>query len=198
MFSGIIKSTGMITSIVASGTNRRMSIASPLTDTLSIDQSVAHDGVCLTVVAIMADHYIVEVVHETLTKTTFQFLQVGHIINLETSISLSTLLDGHIVQGHVDTTLKCLDIKDLEGSWLMRFDLPAEYAQLVILHGSICLNGVSLTVAQLYDNTFEIAVIPYTFHNTNFQQLRPGSFVNAEFDLIGKYILRQKTIADFK
>lgn len=198
MFSGIIKSTGIITAIEESGTTRRMTITSPLADTLSIDQSVAHDGVCLTVVAIMADHYIVEVVHETLTKTTFQFASVGHMLNLETSISLSTLLDGHIVQGHVDTAIQCLEIKDLEGSWMMRFSLPTEYAELVISHGSICLNGVSLTVAQLNNDTFEIAVIPYTYYNTNFKQLRPGSFVNAEFDVIGKYILRQRTIGDHK
>jgi riboflavin synthase len=198
MFSGIIKSTGVITAIEHSGTTRRITITSPLASTLSIDQSVAHDGVCLTVIETTDDQYQVDVVHETLTKTTFQSLKVGHILNLETSLSLSTLLDGHIVQGHTDTTLKCLEVRDLSGSWNMKFDLPAEYAPLVILHGSICLNGVSLTVARLDTDAFEVAVIPFTFEHTNFQLLQPGSYVNAEFDVIGKYILRQNMVGGNK
>jgi riboflavin synthase len=198
MFSGIIKSTGSVQSVRLHGTTKRIAISSPLSETLSIDQSVAHDGVCLTVVAMHGHTHEVEVVLETMSKTTFQFLKEGHVVNLEKSITPTTLLDGHLVQGHADTTLKCLKVEDLDGSWKIKFNLPQEFAGLVIPHGSICLNGVSLTVANLYQDAFDVAIIPYTFQHTNFNRIRENDLVNVEFDLIGKYLLRQAELHSSK
>ncbi len=198
MFSGIIKSTGVVQSIETMGTTIRITIESIIADSLSIDQSIAHDGICLTIVNVSDGTYAVEVVMETLSKTTYQYLKEGQVVNLEKSITLATLLDGHLVQGHVDTILQCHGVEDLDGSWKIKFNLPSEYAGLVIKHGSICLNGVSLTVSNLYTDTFEVAIIPYTFEHTNFQHLVEGEFVNVEFDLIGKYLLRQAVISDQK
>ena len=181
-------------SIQATGSTKRITIASPLADELTIDQSIAHNGICLTVVAINDGTYEVEVVQETLSKTTFSELKEGDVINLEKSITPTTLLDGHLVQGHVDTTIKCLLIQDMAGSWKIKFNLPQEYAGLVISHGSICLNGISLTVANLYPDSFDVAIIPYTFEHTNFKHLLEGDEVNVEFDLIGKYLLRQAAL----
>jgi riboflavin synthase len=192
MFSGIIKSTGTVTAIATHGTTLQATIASPLAESLSIDQSISHDGVCLTIVAVEGDSHRVDIVQETISKTTLGRWSVGQLINLEKSITASTMLDGHLVQGHVDSTLLCLSRVDNVGSWNFKFALPAEYAPLVIPHGSICLNGVSLTVAQLDVDAFEVAIIPYTYQHTNFHQLKPGDYVNVEFDLIGKYILRQR------
>ena len=194
MFSGIIKSTGIVRSIQATGSTKRITIASPLADELTIDQSIAHDGICLTVVAINNGTYEVEVVQETLSKTTFASMKEGGVVNLEKSITPTTLLDGHLVQGHVDTTIKCMRIEDLIGSWKIQLNLPKEYAGLVIPHGSICLNGISLTVANLYPDSFDVAIIPYTFEHTNFKHLLEGNDVNVEFDLIGKYLLRQAAL----
>ncbi len=194
MFSGIIKSTGIVCSIQATGSTKRITIVSPLADELTIDQSIAHNGICLTVVAINDGTYEVEVVQETLSKTTFASLEEGAIVNLEKSISPTTLLDGHLVQGHVDTTIRCLHRQNLTGSWKITFNLPEEYAGLVIPHGSICLNGISLTVANLYPDSFDVAIIPYTFEHTNFKHLLEGDEVNVEFDLIGKYLLRQAAL----
>ena len=192
MFSGIIKATGIVNAISPLGTTRQVTIESAISGSLAIDQSIAHDGVCLTIVAVDGNQHKVDVVQETLSKTSLASLEIGHLINLEPSLTLSTLLDGHLVQGHVDTTLQCLEITDLHGSWKFKFAFPAEYMALVIPHGSICLNGVSLTIAQLYDDAFEVAIIPYTYRHTNFQHLQPGDWVNVEFDLIGKYLLRQQ------
>lgn len=194
MFSGIIKSIGVLESINTIGTNQRLSVASSISGELTIDQSISHDGICLTIVNVKNGIHEVDVVQETLSKTNFQFLKVGQLINLEKSITPTTLLDGHLVQGHVDTFLKCTQIEDNQGSWNLRFNLPNEFASLVIPRGSICLNGVSLTVANLYDDSFEVAIIPYTYAHTNFHLLRKGDFVNVEFDLIGKYLLRQAEV----
>jgi riboflavin synthase len=198
MFSGIIKSIGIVHSISISGTTKRIAIASPMSAELSIDQSIAHDGVCLTIIAAKNGIHEVAVVLETLSKTTFADLKEGSVVNLEKSITPTTLLDGHLVQGHVDTTLQCLKIEDLQGSWKIKFNLPQEYAGLVIPHGSICLNGVSLTVANLYTDSFDVAIIPYTFEHTNFKHLQKDNFVNVEFDLIGKYLLRQTELTKQK
>lgn len=185
---------GTVRAIQHMGSTKRFTIASHLADDLTIDQSIAHDGICLTVVGINDGTYDVEVVQETLSKTTFALLKVGDVVNLEKSITPTTLLDGHLVQGHVDTTIKCIRIEDLAGSWKIQFNLPKEYAGLVIPHGSICLNGVSLTVANLYPDAFDVAIIPYTFEHTNFKHLLEGDEVNVEFDLIGKYLLRQTAL----
>ena len=194
MFSGIIQSTGIVTAIEMSGTTKRLKIESSISSGLYIDQSIAHDGICLTVTAIESDSHWVDVVMETLSKTTFAHIQTGQMINLEKSLTLNSLLDGHLVQGHVDTTLKCLERIDENGSWNLKFNLPKEFVNLVIPRGSICLNGVSLTVANLFEDSFEVAIIPYTFNHTNFRFIQPAEEVNVEFDLIGKYLLRQKNI----
>jgi len=187
-----------VTSVKMSGSTKRISISSPLSPELHIDQSVAHDGICLTVVEVKDGTHEVDVVQETLSKTSFQWLKEGQLINLESSITPTTLLDGHLVQGHVDTVLRCLEIADLNGSWKIQFTLPVEHAGLVIPHGSISLNGISLTVANLYPDSFDVAIIPYTFEHTNFKNLRKGDFVNVEFDLIGKYLLRQIELTQSK
>jgi riboflavin synthase len=194
MFSGIIKSIGVLESISPIGTNRRLVIASPIAGELNIDQSISHDGICLTIVDVKNGIHEVDVVQETLIKTNFQFLKAGQLINLEKSITPTSLLDGHLVQGHVDTFLECLQIEDKQGSWNIKFNLPDEFASLVIPRGSICLNGVSLTISNIYDDSFEVAIIPYTYDHTNFHLLREGNYVNVEFDLIGKYLLRQAEV----
>jgi len=191
MFSGIVKAVGKVVSVHEQGSTLRIAISSPISNELTIDQSIAHNGVCLTIVKVHDGMHEVEVVEETLSKTTLCSIKAGDFINLERSITSSTLLDGHLVQGHVDTILKCLKLHDNHGSWNITFKLPHEYAGLVIPHGSICLDGVSLTVANLHFDSFEVAIIPYTFENTIFKHLREGDYVNVEFDLIGKYLLRQ-------
>jgi riboflavin synthase len=190
MFSGIIKSTGHVHTIQESGTTKRITIASSISNNLSIDQSVSHNGVCLTVVDLGEGMHVVEVVAETLSKTSFNAVAEGHVLNLETSISVNTLLDGHIVQGHIDSCLTCTKVEDKNGSWIFTFSLPASFAALVIAHGSVCINGVSLTVANLYEDTFDVAIIPYTYENTTFKHLQKGTEVNVEFDVIGKYLNR--------
>ncbi len=194
MFSGIIKSIGIVQSIQYEDSTKRITISSSISSEFGIDQSIAHDGICLTIVDVKERTHQVQVVHETLNKTTFKFLREGQAVNLEKSITPTTLLDGHFVQGHVDTVLTCQSVKDMDGSWMIKFNLPEEYTGLVIPQGSICLNGVSLTVANIYTDSFDVAIIPYTFEHTNFKFLREGALVNAEFDLIGKYILRQSKL----
>ncbi len=190
MFSGIIQYMGQVQSVRRHGTTLSLVVASPVSDQLKTDQSVSHDGVCLTVVETGKGTHTVEIVLETQSKTTFDQIEPGRLLNLECSVTPTSLLDGHLVQGHVDTALSCLDKKDLDGSWRYSFALPMEFAHLVIPHGSICLNGVSLTVANLFEDSFDIAIIPYTYAHTNFRMIQPGDRVNAEFDLIGKYIAR--------
>lgn len=191
MFSGIIKCLGKIETITDFGSSKSFVISSSISDSLSIDQSIAHDGVCLTVVKLEHGAHVVEVIQETLSKTAMGTYKEGQMINLEKSISAQTLLDGHLVQGHVDTTVTCTHISDLTGSWKFTFDLPNDFASLLIPQGSICINGVSLTVSSLSQTQFSVSVIPYTFNHTNFQYLKIGDAVNVEFDLIGKYIIRQ-------
>lgn len=191
MFSGIIQSTGTLQAIEEKGSTRVMTISSSISNSLHIDQSIAHNGVCLSVVHVEDGRHQVEVVNETLSKTNLGSLLPDHIVNLEKSITLATLLDGHLIQGHVDNTLHCEKIEDLDGSWLMQFNLPLEYQMLIIPHGAICLNGVSLTVANLFNESFNVAIIPYTYMHTCFKSMKEGDVVNVEFDLIGKYLLRQ-------
>ncbi|MEO6132235.1 MAG: riboflavin synthase [Saprospiraceae bacterium] len=191
MFSGIIQSTGTVLSMVDKGTTKRLSISSPFSSSFHIDQSIAHNGVCLTIVNVQDGWHEIDVVNETLSKTNLGYLKINDIINLEKSITMETLLDGHLIQGHIDNTITCQNIEDMDGSWMIGFDLASDYKPLIIPHGSICINGVSLTIANLYDDTFDVAIIPYTYQHTNFQFLREGDKVNVEFDLIGKYLLRQ-------
>ncbi len=191
MFSGIIKTVGKIESFEDKGSTRTFTISSSFSDSLKIDQSVSHDGVCLTIMNVYPGTHQVEVIHETLSKSTLGSVTVGYNVNLEKAISAYTLLDGHLVQGHVDTAVMCKKIVDLHGSWKLYFHLSDAYAGLLIPQGSICINGVSLTVSDLSKDSFAVDIIPYTYENTNLKFLKEGSPVNVEFDLIGKYIVRQ-------
>lgn len=191
MFSGIIQTTGIVQSIEDKGSTKLMTISSPISNSLHIDQSIAHNGVCLTIINVHDGNHQVEIVNETLSKTNLGSLKPGQIVNLEKSITMETLLDGHLIQGHVDNILRCEKNEDLDGSWLMQFNLPKEFEALIIPHGSICINGVSLTVANLFGDSFNVAIIPYTYEHTSFKFISEGDMVNVEFDLIGKYLIRQ-------
>jgi riboflavin synthase len=190
MFTGIIESLGRVNAVESKGTNKTFWIASPISHELRVDQSISHNGVCLTVEEQKDDLHRVTAIEETLEKSNLSYWQAGDLINLERCLVMNGRLDGHIVQGHVDTTADCIDRKDLRGSWEFRFEFPKKFSQLVIEKGSICLNGISLTIFNVKKSRFDIAVIPYTFEHTNIQSVKPGSTVNLEFDLIGKYVAR--------
>ena len=190
MFTGIIESLGRVNAIESQGTNKIFWIASPVSHELKVDQSISHNGVCLTVEEQKDDLHRVTAIEETLEKSNLGQWQPGDFVNLERCLVMNGRLDGHIVQGHVDTTATCLDRKDLQGSWEFRFEFPKKFSRLVIEKGSICLNGISLTIFNVKKTRFDIAVIPYTFEHTNIQSLNPGSKVNLEFDMIGKYVAR--------
>jgi riboflavin synthase len=190
MFTGIIEATGRISSITEEGTNKKFRITSSLVQELHIDQSLSHDGVCLTVESVQEDNYQVTAIAETLSKTCLSHWKPGSSINLERCLQLNGRLDGHMVQGHVDTTAICTNRSNLEGSWVFRFEFPESFRNLIIEKGSVAVNGISLTCFEVTDNAFSVAIIPYTFENTNIRELVNGSVVNIEFDLIGKYVER--------
>jgi len=191
MFTGIIETMGTVAAVTADGSNLQFTIESTIAGKLQVDQSVAHNGVCLTVVSIGSTSYQVTAVAETLAKTNLRTLHPGGKINLERSLLLGSRLDGHFVQGHVDTVATCIDKQTLDGSWLFRFHFPAEYGALIIEKGSICVNGVSLTVFNVGKDEFTVTIIPYTYTHTNFQTIETGSVVNIEFDVLGKYFSRR-------
>jgi riboflavin synthase len=191
MFTGIIENTGKIVSITPHGTNLSFWIESPISGELKVDQSVSHNGVCLTVEALAPNRHQVTAIEETLKKTELGSWQTGTEINLERCMVMNGRLDGHIVQGHVDTTAVCTERKELAGSWEYCFQFPPEFAHLVIEKGSIAVNGTSLTCFNVTKNSFRIAVIPYTYEHTNIHQLQVGSQVNIEFDMLGKYVQRR-------
>lgn len=195
MFTGIIESTGRISRVVKEGTNVHFTIESAISKELKVDQSVAHDGVCLTVVACDADSHTVTAVAETLLKTNLQGWEAGRTLNLERAMKLGDRLDGHIVQGHVDTTGICTERKEMDGSHLFRFSFPEKFAALIIEKGSVCINGVSLTAFEAGRDTFTVTIIPYTLGHTTFGQLKAGDPVNLEFDILGKYMLRMKELS---
>lgn len=195
MFTGIIEATGLVKDVQHNGSNVELWIESAITHELKTDQSVAHNGVCLTVVEIKDDLYRVTAVEETLNKTNLGGWEAGDKVNLERSLKVGSRLDGHFVQGHVDATAVCIEKQVLEGSWLFRFRFPAGYAALVIEKGSICINGVSLTVFNVGNDECTVTIIPYTYEHTNFNAIEEGSKVNIEFDVLGKYLLRQKELA---
>ena len=195
MFTGIIETTGTITHIETTGSNNTYFISSPLSNEFSVDQSVSHNGVCLTIEEINKDTHRVTAIDETLKKTNLGHWAVGDEINIERCMQMNGRLDGHIVQGHVDCTATCLERKDLEGSWEYRFEIPDTFAHLVIEKGSIAINGTSLTIFNVTRQQFNIAVIPYTFEHTNIKQVKAGTIVNIEFDMIGKYLARFRQIA---
>ena len=190
MFTGIIETTGVISSISGEGTNKTFQVISALSPELKVDQSLSHDGVCLTIEAVTEHTYQVTAIAETLSKTCLSQWRPGNRINLERCLQLNGRLDGHLVQGHVDTTAICTDRQNQQGSWIFRFEYPEVFKNLVIEKGSIAVNGVSLTCFEITDNAFSVAIIPYTFDYTNFRDLLPSSAVNIEFDLIGKYVER--------
>ncbi|MCG1037395.1 riboflavin synthase [Polaribacter sargassicola] len=188
MFTGIIETLGTITNIKKEKDNIHLTVKSNFTNELKIDQSVAHNGVCLTVVSIKDDTYTVTAIKETLEKTTLKDFEIGNLINLERGMKLGDRLDGHIVQGHVDHKGICSNIKTEEGSTIFTFTYDSKSNNVTIEKGSITINGVSLTVINSKKNEFSVAIIPYTLENTNFKLLKKGDNVNLEFDVIGKYI----------
>jgi riboflavin synthase len=188
MFTGIIEEIGFVTEIRQDGGNVHFIIQSTLSNELKIDQSVAHNGCCLTVVGLSSDQHVVTAIHETLQKTNLGRWTVGSKINLERCMSLNGRLDGHIVQGHVDGLARCVEITDENGSWRYRFDYQSEF--VTVEKGSITINGTSLTVVDSEDQSFAVCIIPYTYEHTNFQTLAVGDEVNLEFDIIGKYVAR--------
>lgn len=190
MFTGIIEAMGEICSLRKEGSNVHIEIESPITSELKIDQSVAHNGVCLTVVKINEGNYIVTAIKETLDKSNIGDLIVGSVVNLERSMKLGERLDGHIVQGHVDQTAICTSIKEADGSWYFTFKYDKKQQNITIEKGSITINGVSLTVVGSKENEFSVAIIPYTIENTNFNDFKIGTKVNLEFDVVGKYLKR--------
>jgi len=195
MFTGIVEEVGTVREVRASGTNKDLIIEASMTPELRIDQSVSHNGVCLTVVEVSSSpelppgHYRVTAVEETLRRSNLGALRAGDGVNLERSLRLGDRLDGHMVQGHVDTMAACTGVEERGGSWWFTFALPEE-GGLLVEKGSICLNGVSLTIAALAERTFSVAVIPYTFQHTTFRALVAGQQVNVEFDVLGKYVAR--------
>lgn len=197
MFSGIVEGTAQVKNIRQDGDNIHLTLTSPFKEALTIDQSVAHNGVCLTVVALEGNDYTVTAIRETLDRSNLGLLHEGDLVNVERSMLLDSRLDGHIVQGHVDCTARCVDRREANGSHYFRFEysVPLEMARkgyTTVEKGSVCVNGVSLTVCNSTDTSFEVAIIPYTLEYTNFCRIGKGSVVNLEFDIIGKYLAKLK------
>ena len=195
MFSGIVEEAAQVVALEADKGNLHLTMRCSFVDELKIDQSVAHNGVCLTVVSKTADTYTVTAVRETLERSNLGLLQVGDKVNLERSMLMNGRLDGHIVQGHVDQTAVCTEVCEADGSWYYTFTCHFDKAMarqgyLTVEKGSVCVNGVSLTVCNSKDDSFQVAIIPYTHDHTNFCQIKRGTVVNLEFDIVGKYISR--------
>ncbi len=190
MFTGIIETLGKVIAIEREKENLHITIKNAVAHELKIDQSVAHNGVCLTVVAIEQDTYTVTAIQETLDKTNLNHLAVGDTVNLERAMKLGDRLDGHIVQGHVDQVATCTDISEQDGSWFFTFEYDPALNNITIEKGSITVNGTSLTVVNSQKNSFSVAIIPYTYEHTNFNTFKEGTVVNLEFDVIGKYVAR--------
>jgi riboflavin synthase len=194
MFTGIIESLGEVVSTKKEGSNLVISIQSNLAPELKVDQSIAHNGVCLTVTGLQDNSYEIVAVAETLQKTNLGQLSPGDRVNLERAMVFNGRIDGHLVQGHVDGVGECLSKTSQNGSWEYRFRYPASFAALLVEKGSICLNGISLTIFNVTDREFSVAVIPYTYQHTNISAVEPGHTVNLEFDILGKYVARQLAV----
>ena len=190
MFTGIIEQIAEVVKVENEGSNLNITLKSNITKELKIDQSVAHNGVCLTVVDIDGDKYMVTAIKETLDKSNLGLLKVGSKVNMERCMKLGDRLDGHMVQGHVDQTAKCTEIKEEKGSYVFTFK-HKESDNMTVEKGSVCVNGVSLTVVNSKDTSFLVAIIPYTFEHTNFHTFEVGTVVNIEYDILGKYISKQ-------
>ena len=196
MFTGIIENTGIVKEIVTNGTNKTFWIASPLSIQLKIDQSLSHNGVCLTVEEIKESMHRVTAIAETLAKTNLEHWKPGTVVNLERCMQMNGRLDGHIVQGHVDAVAECTAVIEKDGSWEYSFKFPETFTGIVIEKGSVTINGTSLTLFNVGKDSFTVAIIPYTYHHTNINTINKGSLVNIEFDILGKYVqrmLQQKT-----
>ncbi|WP_298319843.1 riboflavin synthase [uncultured Aquimarina sp.] len=190
MFTGIIEELGTVANLKTNQENLDITVRANFTSELKIDQSVAHNGVCLTVVSIEGDTYTVTAIKETLDKTNLIHLEEGQILNLERGMKLGARLDGHIVQGHVDQIATCINIKEADGSWYFTFQYDPSLSNITIEKGSVTVNGVSLTVVNSKKNEFSVAIIPFTYEHTNFNTFKVGTVVNLEFDVIGKYVKR--------
>nr|WP_314594393.1 riboflavin synthase [uncultured Porphyromonas sp.] len=200
MFSGIVEACGEVVGLVREGENLHLTITCPFASELKIDQSVAHNGVCLTVVALDEGRYTVTAIQETLDRSNLGSLQLGDHVNLERSMLLGGRLDGHIVQGHVDMKARCVSVTEADGSWLYRFEHATDAAlarkgYMTVEKGSITVNGVSLTVCDSEKTSFGVAIIPYTHEHTNFKYIQPGTEVNLEFDIVGKYLCKMQEYA---
>ncbi len=190
MFTGIIETLGEVLSIKAEGSNVHFTITSAISAALKVDQSVAHNGVCLTVVAVNSDSHTVTAIAETLEKSNLGQLKVADKVNLERCMQMNARLDGHIVQGHVDQTATCILVNEQNGSWEYRFKYNAGLGNVTVEKGSVCVNGISLTVVNSEQDEFSVFIIPYTYEHTNLHQVSAGQLVNLEFDIIGKYVAR--------
>ncbi len=190
MFTGIIETTGIIKDIFSSGTNKTFWVQSALAHQLTIDQSVAHNGVCLTVEEVKDGLYRITAIEETLLKTNLTGWKINTVVNIERCMQMNGRIDGHIVQGHVDTVATCIENIAKDGSWEYKFEFDKKFGALIIEKGSIALNGISLTIFNVKENGFTVAIIPYTYHHTNMQYLKQGDKINIEFDMVGKYVSR--------
>jgi riboflavin synthase len=190
MFTGIIEAIGIVKKIEASGTNIHFWVEAPFFSEIKVDQSVAHDGVCLTIDAIEGQLYRVTAIKETLEKTNLNHWKINKKVNLERGMILGSRLDGHLVQGHVDCTGTCISVTEEGGSWLYTIEYPENFRRLIVEKGSICMNGTSLTAFNITEKSFSVAIIPYTYNFTNINELAPNTVVNLEFDLVGKYVIR--------
>lgn len=194
MFTGIIETLAEVVSTRKDGGNLVITIQTPLARELKIDQSVAHNGVCLTVTNIQGDTYETTAVAETLQKSNLGQLTPTQFVNLERAMVFNGRIDGHLVQGHVDSVGECISCQEQDGSWLYRFRYPKEFAALLVEKGSICMNGISLTVFDVTNDEFSVAIIPYTYEHTNVSNIKPGTLINLEFDILGKYVARQLAV----
>ena len=190
MFTGIVETIGTVTGIEKEGTNVHFTIKTELAKESYIDQSISHNGVCLTVVSINNDTYVVTAIQETLKLTNLSLWQVGHAINIERAMTADKRMDGHFVQGHIDGTVNCLSIEDVDGSWNYRFSLPSAKKSLIVSKGSVTLNGISLTVVDPDEESFGVSIIPYTYEHTNMHDVVAGSSINIEYDMIAKHIVK--------
>jgi riboflavin synthase len=190
MFTGIIEQTGIIQSVITKGSNTSFWVASSLWAELKVDQSLSHSGVCLTIEEIKEGLHRVTAIAETLAKTNLAYWKEGTVVNLERCLQMNGRLDGHIVQGHVDTVATCTAVKEKNGSWEFEFEFPQEFSNLIIEKGSVSVNGISLTLFNTGSNCFSVAIIPYTYEHTNISRVKTGDKVNIEFDILGKYVQR--------
>ena len=194
MFTGIIEASGEVIATRKEGTNMEITIKSSLAPALKVDQSIAHNGVCLTVTSVKDDTYTIVAVSETLQKSNIGLLTPGQKVNLERAMVFNGRIDGHLVQGHVDSVGECVSCTPQNGSWEYRFRYPEQFAALMVEKGSICLNGISLTIFNVTNTEFTVAVIPYTYEFTNISSVKAGSIINLEFDILGKYVARQLSV----